>query len=109
MPSVVSTGSHPLCSGAERAQGLVTAPSRIPGYGCSFAHGAATVWAIIAERLTKMQSLLLDRRALTLSRNKEGAVWGRFPSPASGAELVRNVDHSTAALMMTGGARAHGE
>jgi hypothetical protein len=117
MPCVVSTGTNLLCSGVryhrpngiERAHSLLAVPSKISVHGCSFAHERATLWAIIAARMTKMRGLLLDRRFLTPPRNKEGALWGRFPSPAPGLNLVRHVDLSTAVLVVTGGAGAHGE
>ena len=117
MPSVVSTGTYLLCSGvryhrlmgAEPPHSLLVVPAKVRDHRCSFTHERATVWAIIAARMTKMRGLLLDRRFLTPPRNKEGALWGRFPSPAPGSNFVRNVDLSTAVLVVTGGAGAHGE
>jgi hypothetical protein len=95
MPSVVPIGSHlqrlgvrhHRRDGVGRAHSLLAVSAKVLDRGCSFAHGGARVWAIIAARMTKMRGLLLDWldwRVLTPPRSKEGALWRRRPSPALG-------------------------
>jgi hypothetical protein len=92
MPSVIPTGSHLLrssvrhhrCDGVGRAHSLLAVSAKVPDRGCSFAHGRAGVWAIIAARMTKMRGLLLEWLVLTPPRSKVGAPWRRRPSPALG-------------------------
>jgi hypothetical protein len=117
MPSVVSTSTHPLyvgvrhhrLMGVERAPSLIPVPSKVPGRRCSFPHEGARAWSIIAERVTKMRSVLLDRRVLTPPPNQGGSAMGKVPVAGARVELVRNVDLSTAVLVVMGGARADGD
>jgi hypothetical protein len=70
----MGTGHHRQFGDDAGPRAVVT--SKIPDYGCPFAPEKDTVWAIIAERVTKVRGLLLHRRVLMPTPSKEGALWG---------------------------------